>query len=440
MRVYKTIFPILIALFLLSLSSTSSAVSKKDSEDEQQPRQYLTGDWFGARTTLEDIGIKPIITYASDSLGNPVGGESQGFTYWQNIGAEVGVDFEKLAGLTGSTFMVSASWRYGKSLTRDYIKNTFNVQQLCCGDTYKLVSLYWDQSFCDDIFDVRLGRLALGDEFLHSPIYWNFVNNGVDGNPVGIFLNIPGVTAYPNATWGVRLRGRPREDLYVMAGVYNNDPTLSNNDNHGTDFTFRGPPFVIGELGFLNNVGEDDDGLPGHYKFGGYYQNGDYDDLLRDSNGNPYVVSGLAPRQDRGNWGIYFLIDQMIYSEAGSDSEQGLTPFFSFLINPETNKSQMPIFMNGGFIYRGAIPGRDDDVAGFAFIYGGYSDDLQMSQGLDPAAPGVQSYELVLEWNYNVMITKWLHVQPDIQYIFNPGGADEYPNALVMGLQLALDI
>jgi porin len=426
----------------IKVEKKGDVLSKDESipHHKKEPRKYLTGDWFGARTKLSELGIDPILTYATDSLGNPVGGESQGFTYWHNVGVKVPVDFEKLANLKGSNFMVSASWRYGKSLTRDYIKNIFNVQQLCCGDTYKLVDLYWDQSFCNDVVDVRLGRLAVGDEFLASPIYWNFVNNGIDGNPVGIFQNIPGVTAYPNATWGARVRGRPRKDLYVMAGAYNNDPTLSNNDNHGTDFTFRGPLFVIGELGYLNNIGEGATGLPGHYKFGGYYQNGDYNDLLKDINGNPFVTSGLAPMQHKGNWGIYFLLDQMIYSEGGVGEPQGLTPFFSFLLAPETDRSQMPIFMNGGFTYRGLIPGRADDVAGFAFIYGMFSDDLKQSQSVDPAAPGVQRYELVLEWNYNIMITKWLQIQPDIQYIFNPGAAHNYPNALVMGFQLALNI
>ena len=423
-------------------------ISSEDTEAKQtskKPREHLTGQWFGMRTKLSELGIEPKITYATDSLGNPVGGESQGFTYWHNVGVAVPVNFEKLAGLKGSTFMVSASWRYGKSLTRDYIKNIFNVQQLCCGDTYKLVDLYWDQSFCGDVVDIRVGRLAVGDEFLASPIYWNFVNNGIDGNPVGIFLNIPGVTAYPNATWGARIRGRPRKDLYVMAGAYNNDPTLSNNNNHGTDFSIDGPLFVIGELGYLNNVDKNATGLPGHYKLGGFYQNGDYDDLLSDANGNPYVTSGLSPMRHKGNWGLYFLIDQMIYSEGGFGDPQGLTPFFSLLIFPEEDISQMPVFMNGGLTYRGLIPGRKDDVAGLAFVYGMFSDDLKDSQTLDKAArgaaaPGVQSYELVLELNYNIMITKWLQFQPDIQYIFNPGAAHEYPNALVLGFQLALNI
>jgi len=30
--------------------------------------------------------------------------------------------------------------------------------------------------------------------------------NGFDGNPVGVFFNAPGMTAYPNATWGGLVR------------------------------------------------------------------------------------------------------------------------------------------------------------------------------------------------------------------------------------------
>ena len=51
------------------------------------------------------------------------------------------------------------------------------------------------------------------------------MNNGIDGNPKGIFLNVPGTSAYPSAAWGARLRVRPTERTYVMAGVYNGDPS-----------------------------------------------------------------------------------------------------------------------------------------------------------------------------------------------------------------------
>ena len=60
----------------------------------------------------------------------------------------------------------------------------------------------------------------------------------------------------------------------MMAGVYNGDPTLGDNDKHGVDWTMRGPLFAIGEVGLSINQEPGATGLPGNYKIGGYYQAG----------------------------------------------------------------------------------------------------------------------------------------------------------------------
>ena len=77
-------------------------------------------------------------------------------------------------------------------------------------------------------------------------------NGTFDGNTGGIFFNVP-MTAYPTATWGIRARLTPTPQIYVMAGVYNGDPTLVQNSKHGVDWTMRAPLFAMGEVGFLLN-------------------------------------------------------------------------------------------------------------------------------------------------------------------------------------------
>ena len=95
----------------------------------------------------------------------------------------------------------------------------------------------------------RVGRIATGDDFLVSPYNYIFVQNGFDGNPVGIFFNAPGMTAYPNATWGALLKVRPTERTYVMGGWYNGDPSTRANKHHGLDWSLDGQLFTIEEVG-----------------------------------------------------------------------------------------------------------------------------------------------------------------------------------------------
>ena len=47
---------------------------------------------------------------------------------------------------------------------------------------------------------------------------------------------------------------------------------------------------------------------------------------------------------------------------------------------------------------------------------------------------------MLIEATYIIELTKWLSIQPDLQYIVHPGGSGEIPNALVIGFQLAVDI
>ena len=122
-------------------------------------------------------------------------------------------------------------------------------------------------------------------------------------------------------------------------------------------------------------------------------------------------------------------------------SASTLTPFAALLVAPAPSISQMPFFAAGGLVYRGLVPGRNSDVAGFTAMYGAFSADLRRAQRLlrrTGVATGVQDYELALEWTYAVQVGRWLKVQPDVQYVIKPGGTGAIPNALVLGVQLAV--
>jgi Carbohydrate-selective porin len=45
---------------------------------------------------------------------------------------------------------------------------------------------------------------------------------------------------------------------------------------------------------------------------------------------------------------------------------------------------------------------------------------------------------MVFEFTHKVMITKWMYMQPDLQYIISPGGTGDIDDALVLGFQLGL--
>jgi porin len=350
-------------------------------------------------------------------------------------------DLDRLAGWAGARFHLSFSMRSGTSLSDRDIGNVFTVAQICCGHTYRLVNVALEQSLFDDRVSLRGGRIV-ADEFLTSPLYDTFVQTAFNGNPMGILFNVP-ISVDPVATWGLRALLRPIRQLSLMAGVYNGDPTLGDNDKHGVDWTMRGPLFAIGEVGFHLNQEPFATGLPGTYKIGGYYLAGKVSDLHRDVHGGSIALSGLSPQMHSGNGGFYILLDQMVYRDGGAGSRRGLTPFVSLLVAPDSSVNTMPFFANGGLVYRGLFPSRPHDTAAFGVAYGAFSSQLARAQRDARSAgsgAGIQKYEVALELTYIVQATRWLQVQPDLQYIINPGGTGKIPNALVLGFQLALTL
>ncbi|PYN89375.1 MAG: hypothetical protein DMD89_35090 [Candidatus Rokuibacteriota bacterium] len=248
------------------------------------------------------------------------------------------------------------------------------MQQVFGGQTYRVVHVAYQQQLLNDRVEMRVGRIAAGDDFLVSPYNYVFVQNGFDGNPVGVFFNAPGMTAYPTATWGGLVKVRPTERAYVMAGLYNGDPSIGENKHHGADWSMAGPLFAIGEAGYQVNGLPGERGLIGNYRAGFWYDDSQFTDFTT-------VARGFTPRVARGNWGVYGLFDQVLvrFSEAGSYRGFGITG--SMLVSPDQSVSQMPFFSTAGFLVRGFFPSRPTDVGGFGVVYGRFSADRQPPSG-----------------------------------------------------------
>jgi porin len=160
-------------------------------------------------------------------------------------------------------------------------------------------------------------------------------------------------------------------------------------------------------------------GLPGHYWFGAYY--------------SPWQYAQFGNTEKATNsYGFYWHADQMVFQESPG-SAQGLTLWSAFVLSPQQNIAKLPFQAEGGLVYQGLIPTRDKDMTTFGVVYGQFSDDY--AAATEAAGGGSPDYELVFEWGYKVQLSKFLFVQPNIQYVINPGGAYNIPNALVLGAQ-----
>jgi porin len=410
------------------------------------PVDHLLGDWWGVRTRLEDQGITPSLSFESDLAGNPVGGKRRGFTEADNLGLDVHFDLDKLYGLEGGTFVFSTSQRSGANLSAIDVGNTFTIQQVYGRETWQVIDVAYLQKFLENRVELRIGRIAAGDVFDVSPYDYVFMQNAIDGNPVAIFLNAPDMTAYPNATWGAELKVQTTDRTYLRGGVYNGDVEHTHElHDHGLDWSMNGPVFLIGEAVYQTNQLKDDQGLPGNYKLGIWFDGHSYQDFGTKVLGAAAPGLGIVPHVTEGNYGFYGLFDQVVirFSDPSEKILRGIGLTGCVQSAPDQGVSTMPFFFEAGILARGIFPQRPRDVAGFGIIYGQFSSDLRsaerLAQHFNPAV-GVQDQETVLEWNYIFRFRDGaFFFEPDIQYIIRPGGTGNIPNALVVGAQVGMN-
>jgi porin len=93
-------------------------------------------------------------------------------------------------------------------------------------------------------------------------------------------------------------------------------------------------------------------------------------------------------------------------------------------------------YIDGGFNFKGFIPGRNRDVAGIAVAHSSISKDFSNAQILQ-GSPGFSS-ETVLEATYNYSISPWWTLQPDFQYIWTPSAENGSRDAAVFGVRTVI--
>jgi porin len=438
----RRLFPLALVLLLICASAasaqqqTSNGTNSNDIPQDTTsrvfqlvlPSEHLFGDWLGLRPKVEELGIIPRLTLVTDVAGNPSGGRAHGVTAPSSIELSLFSDLDRIFGLEGGSIFVSLSQRWGVKLSSKYIGNVFSAQQIFGAQTFRVIDVSYQQQLLDDRVELRLGRFAATDNFLVSAYSCGFMSNAFCGNPFGIFLDAPGMTAY-TGTWAALGKVKPTRRSYVMTGVYNGDTTIRANKYHGVNLSLNGPAFVISEVGYQINGLPGDSQLLGNYKLGGWYD----DALLTD-----FESGG----RKRGSWGFYGLFDQVLVPFGSPGSNRGLGVFGSLTVAPDSRIQQLPLFLSAGVLARGMFDARPRDGVGLAAASGYFSEELQEAQenGQLAGPPGGQDNETVIELSYRFDFRKSaFFFQPDLQYIIQPGGTSHLGNALVLGAQFGIN-
>jgi porin len=452
------IFFSILALAAESLAQDDAPISRTDlsileaqNEAAVQPggfqkADHITSDWWGYRDRLQGSGVEVFGFYNSIFNGNVSGGtHPRHATYVDDAWLGFRFDLEKLVGWKGGLFVVSGINRNGDDLTTKYIGSIYSTQQSVGGQRPFLYQVYLQQKLFEGRLTAKAGRFAASDDFNASPLYGYSVNNGIDGDIRNVLFDTR-FSAYPFAVWAAALLYDPTPEFNAKFGVFQTSKRMFENDDNGLNWGIEGDDgyTAIVQIGWSPQFfrrpvcaspatsktsamrdGKTTEafemkGMPGHYWIGFTYSQWDF-----------------YPRFDGGfenhSYGFYAHADQMIYQDAPG-SDQGLTAFVASGCYPQTEISIVPFQVNIGLNYKGLFSCRDRDHTMLHFIYGDISSDYARSVRV-PGGRLAES-EKVVEFAHRFQLAPWSYFQPDIQYVIDPGGTGDVPDAVVIGAQM----
>ena len=308
-------------------------------------RGNLLGDAGGVRSGLWNYGITFGMQDINEVWGNVSGGIQRGATYDGVTLMSVGLDTQRAFGWEGGTFNVSGWNIRGRNIATDNLLNLQTPSGILADDTTRLWEVWYQQSFLDGRFDVKLGQQSLDQEFMTSQGSSLFLNTMMGWPMLPSADLYAGGPAYPLSSLGVRLRAQPGHGFTALLGVFQDNPPggpfdddgqLRGSTRWGGNFNLRTGALVIGEIQYaLNQPGSGDmdygnhgSGLPGTYKLGFWYDSGPFPDQQFDNAGlslaDPASTGVALMRWN--NFSIYAVADQMVWRPS-EDSPRSLNVF-----------------------------------------------------------------------------------------------------------------
>ena len=367
-------------------------------------RAKLTGDWWGYRSELRDSGITFDASTAQFYQGVTSGGFRQGFRYGGRNDYFLNLNGEKLGLWKGLFVDLHGEQRYGQTV--DQFTGAFMPTNLMLdvpqnyGSTTALTAVKVTQFLSEDML-VYGGRINMFDSFIQpitgaSPLN-GFMNTAMMFNPVY------GRTV-PYSTYGVGFAYlQDMQPVFSFAVIdTHNTPTVS-----GFNTLFTNGVTLLGVLNVPTRYFD----LPGHQGVSGTYSTGTYSDLEPIPYFDPIAGPGLAIAKSTGSWSFAANFDQALFVSP-NDPKKIWGIFGNFGVS-DGNPNPAQWFSNAGFSGVSPFQSRPQDSFGVGYYYVGVTETLK---DLAPNVLRLQN-EQGVELYYNVAVTPWFHITPDLQVI-----------------------
>lgn len=355
----------------------------------------FTGEWNGVRPCLREKGIDFEGFLDLDASWNVAGGKKTSpqpaveylLALWATLKSDA------LLGYEGGTFFIEFESHAGKSPTNAYVGSYNFIDLIEAPNFNELYALWYKHSFDDKGF-ILVGKSDACDLFTHVERVSLFFNASYTFIPTILFF-----PTYPNPAMSLIGSWNPFSNLTLTGGIF--DGSLANNFQTGHAGVFGHFFNHLSKHAFL--IGEADltwgEKFPGKLGIGAWHSTATF----RTFDGD----------EKKGASGPYLIFDQALWQDTGV--------FFLFGSADEAVNIAKRYFALG-FTWE-CMP---DNTFGLAYTRTDFSKYAQLEKG----------YEAFYEVFYLWTLCDGLFLQPDYQYVVNPGGT--FANASVLSLRLGI--
>ena len=400
---------------LLSALVAPVAFGQATHESDLLTRSALTGDWWGARSSLADHGVSLDLRHTSFYQGLASGTGGQGYEYGGKMDAFINLDSSKMGLWEGGEFRSHLEYSYGNAPTNlggaIFSVNTALYWPVDTPDELVATSLNFTQKV-GDRSSIALGKFNPVDVYASHPFYggWGidrFMNIVLVAPPSGlipvVFMGVLATIETEPVTWTIIVADpNDRTNDYLPGDLFSDGVLMAANATRVTALAGRRTTYGITGL-YSTAEGADYSSVGGAVgtstKSGAYNVNIQFTHNLQESSEQPNAA-----------WGFYL-------KAAIADG------------NPNYIQRSLIVGIGGKALFFG----RPQDSFGVGAYYYDLSDTLQ--DELNPVLTDFRD-EAAIEAFYSWAVTPWLQIGANIQYINPARGFHEH--ALVPSLRMQI--
>lgn len=409
---------ILMSIKIIFFSAFINAISIFSIALAGEYDDYLLGNLGGLRDSLSQRGVSVSIDYTGDIWGVS-GGLKNGWSGLQDLSVAFEVDGEKAYRLQGNSLYFSFLSDLGSKTNTNWVGSTEGLDNIeVAVNATKLYEFWMSQQFLDDKASLLIGLYDLNSEFFFTSLSENFLKPVYEVSQELAQTGQNGPSVFPIVSMTARLKLQPTKNSYLQAAILDGVPGDPNN-LRGTQVHFRRDDgfLIVTELGYIPEGSEN-----GYDKLAvGLWRYTElFDDLAElDDASNP---------TKKHSQGIYGLFSYQFYKAPGSDKTLG---FFSRGGVGDGKVSQVLWSYATGLVANGWIPNRSAAELGFGISES--HNDSKYVQSVLNANGETRRNEFGLEAYYRDVVYPGVSVEPDLQYIVNPGTTPSIKNAFAAG-------